>query len=104
MNNYEILFLRSAGRELEKITDNLSLFAGSKAANRIVKNILERIKALKENPYLGKSCDDIMTNDEEYRRIVIKGKYLCFYRVVDSKIYIYHIVNGKRDYSKLFNL
>lgn len=101
MYDYEVELLATAWRELEEIADMHLALVGAKSAQKITDKILDDLDRLKISPYLGKACEEQMLAADNYRRLV-SGKYLCFYRVVGQKIYVYHIVNGKRDYPKLF--
>lgn len=101
MYKYEVELLAPAWRELEEIADmHLTLF-GTKSAQKITDKILDDIDRLSVSPYLGKACEEQVLAAENYRRLV-SGKYLCFYRIIGKKVFVYHIVNGKRDYPKLF--
>lgn len=101
MYKYEIELLAPAWRELEEIADMHLALVGAESAKKITDKILDDIDRLSITPYLGKACEEQILVADKYRRIV-SGKYLCFYRVIGRKVYIYHIVNGKRDYPKLF--
>lgn len=93
--------LDPAWRELEEIADMHIALVGNESAKRITDKILDDIDKLRISPYLGKACEEQILAAENYRRLV-SGKYLCFYRIIGKKVYVYHIVNGKRDYPKLF--
>lgn len=101
MYKYEIELLAPAWRELEEIVDMHLALVGAESAKKITDKILDDIGRLSITPYLGKACEEQTLVADNYRRIV-SGKYLCFYRIIGKKVYIYHIVNGKRDYPKLF--
>ena len=101
MYKYEIELLAPAWRELEEIADMHLALVGEKKKKKITDKILDDIDRLSITPYLGKACEEQTLVADNYRRIV-SGKYLCFYRIIGKKVYIYHIVNGKRDYPKLF--
>lgn len=101
MYEYEVELLAPAWRELEEIADMHLALVGAKSAQKITDRILEDIDRLSLSPHLGKVCEEQMLAAKNYRRLV-SGKYLCFYRIIGKKVYVYHIVNGKRDYPKLF--
>ena len=101
MYKYEIELLAPAWRELEEIADIHLALVGAKSAKSIPDKILDDIDRLRISPYLGKACEEQLLAIDNYRRLV-SGKYLCFYRIIGRKVYIYHIVNSKRDYPKLF--
>ena len=101
MYKYEIELLAPEWRELEAKDDMHVDIVGGESAKKITDKILDDIDRLSISPYLGKACEEQALVADNYRRIV-SGKYLCFYRVIGRKVYIYHIVNGKRDYPTLF--
>lgn len=101
MDKYEVELLAPAWRELEEIADMHLVLVGARSAQNITNKILEDVDRLSISPYLGKACEEQILAAENYRRL-ITGKYLCFYRIIGKKVYVYHIVNGKRDYPKLF--
>ena len=101
MDKYEVELLAPAWQELEEIADMHLALVGAESAQKITDKILDDIDNLELSPYLGKACEEQLLAIDNYRRLV-SGKYLCFYRIIGRKVYIYHIVNGKRDYPKLF--
>jgi plasmid stabilization system protein ParE len=101
MYKYEIELLAPAWRELEEIADMHLALVGTKSTKKITDKILDDIDRLSITPYLGKACEEPILAADNFRRLV-SGNYLCFYRIIGKKVYIYHIVNGKRDYPKLF--
>ena len=101
MYKYEVELLAPAWSELEEIADMHIALVGNESAKRITDKILDDIDKLRISPYLGKACEEQILAAENYRRLV-SGKYLCFYRIIGKKVYVYHIVNGKSDYPKLF--
>ena len=101
MDKYEVEFLAPAWRELEEIADIHFALAGAKSAQKITNTILDDIDKLKISPYLGKACEEQILAADNYRKLV-SGNHLSFYRIIEKKVYVYHIVNGKRNYPKLF--
>ena len=79
------------------ISENL---ANPIAANRIVKNITQRIRRLSDHPYMGPSLSSIVDVETEYRFLVC-GNYTSFYRVENEVVYIIRILYGKRDFMKI---
>ena len=88
MRKINIEILSPAWAELDEIAEYHKIFSS-----------LER---LEQYPL---SCPYIP--DEELRlqeyRVLICGKYVCIYRLISDTIYVYHIVHGSREYSKLFS-
>ena len=102
MDKYEVELLAPAWRELEEIADLHLALVGAKSAQKITDTILDDIDRLSISPHLGKACEEHELATDNYRRLVC-GKYLCFYRIIGKKVYVYHIVNCKKDYPKLFS-
>ena len=97
---YSHKFEDSTTEELVELYMHLSL-VGAKSAEKITTQILDALECLKASPYMGRTCEERILAADEYRKLIV-GKYLCFYRVIADTVYVYHIVNGKRDYPKIF--
>ena len=81
--------------EIERyITEELE---SPKAAKNIVAKIVKHVRLLEDFPELGALLSSIVNFESEYRFLVC-GKYLAFYRVAGSYIYIIRVLYGKRDY------
>ena len=63
--------------------------------------LLDDIELLASQPYMGMECQEYLLKPDHYRRI-ISGAYLCFYRVIGNTVVIYHIVDGRTNYIRLF--
>jgi len=68
------------------------------AALRLVGRIEEATELLKDNPYLGESCEELA----ERVRMIIVGNYVIFYRPVDDGVEIARVIHGARDWRRLF--
>lgn len=101
MGKYSIELLAPAWEELEGIADYYKNKVGPQAASRVVNRILDALDRLEEFPL---STNEIPVAElcRQGYRMVICGDYLCFCRLFENTVYIYHIANGKSDYSKLF--
>ncbi len=99
--DYKIELLSTAWRELDEIADIHLSLVGVKSAEKITNEILDAINNLKNNPYMGCVVDEPMLFNDGYRKLIC-GKYLCFYKVLGHIVYIYHIADGRRNYSKMF--
>lgn len=99
---YKLRILKPAQQELEIIYNVYYELSGEKAATKIIDTIYDKLSNLENNPLLGLSCKKKFNSLDEFRMLIM-GTYLCFYKVFDNKIYVYHIVNGKTDYPELLN-
>jgi toxin ParE1/3/4 len=68
------------------------------AADRFIDLITQRLELLGENPYAGRSRDELRPG---YRSFPV-GQYVVFYRLSESRVEIMHILHGKRDIEALF--
>ena len=101
MSNLRIEFLSPAMKELDRIAEMHMVLVGVKSAEKITDEILNSIENLKLNPLLGVAIEeDSFLFSQGYRKLIC-GKYLCFYRVIEKTIFIYHIVDGRTDYPQL---
>lgn len=65
------------------------------------KILSEMIPELEELPDSGSRTPDEWLNEQGYR-MVISGKHVSIYRVINNTIYIYHIADTQTEYTKLF--
>ncbi len=68
-----------------------------KAADRIVKQILDACSQLKKHPRLGASVE-AKTGHATDLRFVICEKWLAFYRIDGAVISVARILDGRQDY------
>jgi plasmid stabilization system protein ParE len=93
--------LAPAWKELEAVGDIHLKLTGPASAERITDGILDTLECLRSTPLLGMECEDRELKDKGYRRLIC-GNYLCFYRVIGDTVFIYHIVDGRTDYPRIF--
>ncbi|WP_294409679.1 type II toxin-antitoxin system RelE/ParE family toxin [uncultured Ruminococcus sp.] len=101
MSEMKLELLATAWSELEHIADIHMSLSGAVSAKKITDKILDTLELLRYSPQLGVLCSEPLLKYDNYRKIIC-GKYLCFYRVIADTIYIYHIVDGRSDYPKIF--
>ncbi len=102
MENCKIEILPRAWADLTSIEDFYYLEHGIESAQKVSGSILESIETLEEFPNIDVFTPDERLNQLGYRMFVINQKYVAIIKHVDKKIYIYRIINTKRDYDKLF--
>lgn len=100
MPEFRIEFLPSAWQDLNKIADLHLQLVGAESAEQITDEILDAIDGLSRFPYMGALHPDPVLARMEYRKLVCR-KYVAVYRVMESTVYLYRIVNGITDYPKL---
>ena len=100
MPTYKLKILTPAQRELEEIAQVYLELAGVDSARKITGQILDSLERLKTYPLSGSLPRDRMLREAGYR-LVISGKFLAAYRLIDSTVFVYHIAHGASDYPKL---
>lgn len=98
---YTIDIRPEAWAEIIRIADKHMTLVGPASAKKITDQLLDDIELLASQPYMGMECQEYLLAPDHYRRIV-SGVYLCFYRVIGHTVYIYHIVDGRTNYTRLF--
>ncbi len=96
-----IEILPEAWGELDAIADRHLMLSGINSARKITNKILDALDLLKTNPLMGTLCSEYPLSGKGYRRLIC-GNYLCFYKLTDNTVFVYHIVDGRTDYPKLF--
>jgi plasmid stabilization system protein ParE len=97
---YKLAILTPAQRELEEIARVYLELAGADSARRITDQILDSLERLKTYPLSGSLPRDRWLRDAGYR-LVISGKYIAVYRLIERTVFVYHIAHGASDYPTL---
>lgn len=71
------------------------------AAREITDSLRNSLQRLQTHPYVGISLEEKELCGQGYRKLIC-GNYLCFYRLVDDVVFIYHIADGRTEYKHLF--
>ncbi len=99
--NHEVLLTRGAERDLESIYDYILEFDCKTNADRVLDFLLEAVSSLANFPDRGaypRELSDLGNRD--YRQIYLKP-YRLIYRVVNQRVYIYLIADGRRNMQSL---
>ena len=97
----ELVILEPAQRELEEIAQLHMNLVGPPSARRITDLILDTLSRLERFPLSGHIPRDRELRGGGYR-YVIAGKYICVYRLMAERVYVYHIAYGASNYPALF--
>ena len=97
----ELIILDSAQRELEGIAQLHLRLVGPNSARGITNLIYDTLSRLELFPLSGHIPQDKELRSGGYR-YVIAGKYICIYRMIGDKVYVYHIAHGSSNYPGLF--
>ena len=98
--NLKILF--AAQLELDEIALMHNQLVGPESAKKITNKLLNSISRLIDYPQMGMLITDRELRMLEYRKLVCDN-YLVFYRKIADTIFVYHIVDGRSDYPRLFS-
>jgi Plasmid stabilization system protein len=99
---YKLEILTPAQRELEEIALVHLELVGPQSARNITNRIYDSLARLQTTPYIGVDCANKPLGLPGYRMLIC-GNYLCIYRLIGDSVFVYHIVDGRRDYPKLMN-
>jgi toxin ParE1/3/4 len=68
------------------------------SADRFIDLLVRSFKNLGQNPYLGRSRDDLRDGCRSF----VVGQYVVIYRVAEPGVRILHVLHGRRDIPRLF--
>ena len=100
MPKSKVEIVLAAWQDIDKISDFHLRMVGAASAEKITDKILDTLDQLADFPYMGAQHPDPVLAKYEYRKVLC-GDYVCIYKVIDSYVYVYRIVNGKTDYPAL---
>lgn len=102
MEKFRILYTDSSVNDLEVIVDYLKQYSIS-AANKFIDDLNEKIKTLKSFPRCGAIPKIEKLQQQEYRIMVLRYRYLLFYKLneKDKLIIIERVLHGARDLEKI---
>ncbi len=70
------------------------------AAIATVSKITKKIRALKNQAYIGALLSSVADTESNYR-FLVSGNYLIFYRAYEKEVYIDRILYARRDYMRI---
>ena len=98
---YEVLLTEGAECDLEEIHDYIAEFDSPKSADRVLDRLLAVAASLADSPERGSPPKELRSlGIEEFRQVFFKP-YRVIYRVIDRKVYLYVIADGRRDMQSL---
>ncbi|MCM5572099.1 type II toxin-antitoxin system RelE/ParE family toxin [Burkholderiaceae bacterium FT117] len=99
--SFEVRFTRGAERDLHEIHGYISSFDSPANADRLVQQLQAVCDGLARFPERGSHPRELLElGSREYRQ-AISGPYRVVYRVVDRKVMILLIADGRRDMRSL---
>lgn len=70
---------------------------GPKYARRFAERVLSAVEQLERFPELGVLRKETLLGRHGFRALFI-DRYVCIYKIVENKVYIYHLADGRRNY------
>lgn len=94
---YEVLLTQGAEQDLELIHDYIAEFDSVAHASHVLDRLMEVVDGLAQFPERGSYPKELVAlGIKEYRQTAFKP-YRVIYRVLDSRVVIYLIVDGRRN-------
>lgn len=101
MRHYEVLLTADAERDLGELIDYVVDRDSTAAADRMLDRIEKVIDSLSSLPERGSFPRELLAlGIKDYRQVFFKP-YRLIYRIGDRHVYIYLIVDGRRDMQAL---
>ena len=102
MTRHEVLLTADAEADIEEIVEYLAQHDSPAAANRVLSRISDAIDGLKSHSERGSHPKELLAlGIREFRQVFFKP-YRLIYRVEDRKrVFVYLIVDGRRDMQTL---
>jgi toxin ParE1/3/4 len=98
---FEVLLTRGAEQDLEAIHEYIAAHDSPSAANQVLDHLLTLADSLARHPERGAHPKELLAlGIREYRQALYKP-YRVVYRVVDARVIITLIVDGRRDLQAL---
>jgi len=101
MQRYEAILTEDAERDLGDIIEYIAEHDSPAAATRVLDRIGKSIDGLSAFPERGSYPKELLALGIRDYRQVFFGPYRLIYRVIESRVYVYLIVDGRRDMQAL---
>ena len=98
---FAVLLTNAAARDLDELYDDIAEHDAPRKANFVLKQIEKAFTGLSEFPEQGAYPKELLAiGIREYREVLFKP-YRIIYRIMDKKVYVLLIVDGRRDMQSL---
>jgi len=98
---YQVMLTAGAERDLEEIYNHIAAFDSQISADYVLDRLVKVTKSLISSPGRGPHPGELQAlGIREYRQIFFKP-YRVIYRVIGKRVFIYLIVDGRRDMQAL---
>jgi toxin ParE1/3/4 len=99
----DVLLTADAERDLEELYGYIARFDSPKNAHYVLGRLLEVAETLATDPARGSQPKELRSlGIQEYRQVFFKP-YRVIYRVIDDKVVIYVVADGRRDMQSLLS-
>lgn len=100
---YEVLLMEDAEQDVEDLHAYIAKFDSPKNADYVLDRLLEVTESLVTSPERASQPKELRSlGIQEYRQVFFKP-YRGIYRVLDKKVVIYVIADGRRDMQSLLS-
>lgn len=101
MKRFEVSLTEDAARDLEEILDYIAEHDDPSKAGHVLDRIEEVVESLARFPERGSYPKELLSlGIRDYRQTFLKP-YRVIYRIVGQRVYVYLIVDGRRDMEAL---
>jgi toxin ParE1/3/4 len=101
--HYKVLLTEDAEQDLEDLYAYIAKFDSPKKADYVLDRLLELTQSLATSPDRGTQPNELRSlGIQEYRQVFFKP-YRAIYRVLDKRVVIYVIADGRRDMQSLLS-
>ena len=101
MKRFEVSLTEDAARDLEEILDYIGEHDDPSKAGHVLDRIEEVVESLARFPERGSYPKELLSlGIRDYRQTFLKP-YRVIYRIVGQRVYVYLIVDGRRDMEAL---
>lgn len=101
MQRHEVFLTRDAERDLEEIYDYIAAQHSPAAARHVLDRVEKSIVSLGTFPERGSFPKELLAlGIRDYRQVFFKP-YRVIYRTIETRVYVYLIVDGRRDMQSL---
>lgn len=98
---YSIFILEDAERDILEIYRYILINESKNRADKFFDSVYKKILSLKTQPERGHCPKELrFLSIFEYFEIVLKP-YRIIYRIIDKKVFVYCVLDGRRDLQKL---
>lgn len=101
MQRYETILTEDAERDLGDLFDYIASHDSLAAANHVLDRIEKSIDGLSSFPKRGSFPKELLALGLRDYRQVFFGPYRLIYRLIETRVYVYLIVDGRRDMQAL---